>query len=329
MKVSIVMPAFNVEKTIKTAVDSVLQQSYRNLELIVVDDGSSDCTRRILEDIKKTDSRLKVITIENSGVSTARNIGIAQCTGEMLAFVDSDDTMQTNMIEVMVDQCGDDIDLVCCGYMVVSHNGEKLFSQSLEESKWSVKAAYKGIAEMQKKKAFNVLWNKLFRLDLVKTNNITMNPEVKMGEDFLFVVDYFSVMSRNMKCISDVLYNYSLSPNGAQARLNDDQSLIRRLDQLDKLKEMYDNRDYPLDSFYSEQLRCIYTAFVEANDCGSVLKIIKKDARFNELKRYFRPSNMKDKIFYMVLKSQNKMLITCMIKLFNFLKKKSGRSYKW
>ncbi len=102
-RVSVVMPAFNVEKYIERAVTSVLDQSFTDLELIVVDDGSKDSTLEMVQTLAREDSRLKVIVQENAGrPSIARNRGIARSTGEYLAFLDSDDFWFPNRVEMMV-----------------------------------------------------------------------------------------------------------------------------------------------------------------------------------------------------------------------------------
>ena len=97
-KVSIIMPVYNSEKYIKNAVLSVLNQTYKNLELIAVDDGSTDNSLEILNNIKKEDSRLKVYAKENGGISSARNYGIDRATGEYIGFIDNDDEYVPELI---------------------------------------------------------------------------------------------------------------------------------------------------------------------------------------------------------------------------------------
>ena len=91
--VSVIIPAYNIEDYIGRCLDSVLSQTYKNLEILVVDDGSSDCTGEILDDYEKKDQRIRVIHKENGGVSSARNIGIEAATGDYIGFVDGDDLM--------------------------------------------------------------------------------------------------------------------------------------------------------------------------------------------------------------------------------------------
>ena len=330
-KVSVVMPAYNAEKSIQQAVESVMKQSYKDIELIVVNDGSQDDTGQLLDKLKLSDDRLNVIHIQNSGVSNARNIGINQCTGEFVAFIDSDDSMNSKMIEILIKQMKQDIDLVCCGYMIKSTDGSTSFSQEPQRSIWNRDVLYDGIADLQDKKAFNVLWNKLFRLDIIKDSHIMMNPKVKMGEDFLFIVDYLKNTSGNMSCIPDVLYNYILSPGGAQATLNvnAEANLERRISQLLELKKLYKGSNYPLDGIYAEQLRCLYTTLMECSDTKGVLWKVHEDRRFEELLSHYNPLGKKYKIFIKLVRSRNSFLVRAAVKMFSLIKKYRGKSYAW
>ncbi|WP_440249335.1 glycosyltransferase family 2 protein [Dialister succinatiphilus] len=98
-KASVIVPVYNVEKYIHRCVDSILKQSYRNLELILVDDGSTDHSGRICDEYEKRDNRVRVIHQKNTGLSGARNTGIRQSTGDFLFFVDSDDYVSPHLFE--------------------------------------------------------------------------------------------------------------------------------------------------------------------------------------------------------------------------------------
>ncbi|WP_395015914.1 glycosyltransferase family 2 protein [Robinsoniella peoriensis] len=329
MKVSVVIPAYNAENTVRMAIDSVVKQTYKNIELIVVDDGSQDDTGKIIDAIKETDERIKVIHIQNGGVSKARNAGIEICTGEYIAFVDSDDTMKSRMIEKMVEAMTEEVDLVCCGYTTKTPDGVELFTQEPEDRCWNKRNLYEGIGNLQDKKAFNVIWNKLFRLNIIKKHNIEMDSNVRMGEDFLFVVEYLKYSVGKMRCLSKALYNYFLSPNGAQATLNDGKNFKKRIEQLNEITLLYNCEGYPLDTFYAEQLRCIYTSLIESKELEKILSLIFEDKRCIKMINEYKPTEMKYRYFLKVLKSKNKYMIFLVIKMFAFMKKKSGRIYEW
>ncbi|MFC4735429.1 glycosyltransferase family 2 protein [Bacillus daqingensis] len=100
--VSVILPVYNGSKYIKQAVNSVLNQSYQHIELIVVNDGSTDCTLEIINSLKIKDNRIRVFTRENAGVSASRNFGVSQAKGDYIAFLDHDDKMHTKMIEQLL-----------------------------------------------------------------------------------------------------------------------------------------------------------------------------------------------------------------------------------
>ena len=124
-KVSVIMPAYNVEQYIAASIDSVIRQTYPHWELLVVNDGSSDNTLNVINELAKTDSRIKVITQENQGVSVARNVALAQAAGEYITFLDGDDVYLDTYLEKMVDriQTGN-CDAVYCGQYFMKGNIE-------------------------------------------------------------------------------------------------------------------------------------------------------------------------------------------------------------
>ena len=96
--ISIIVPVYNVEKYLKKCVDSIVNQTYKNLEIILVDDGATDSSGEICDELEKLDNRIKVYHKENGGLSDARNYGVARATGSYIGFVDSDDYIDAEMI---------------------------------------------------------------------------------------------------------------------------------------------------------------------------------------------------------------------------------------
>ena len=111
-KISIIVPVFNSEKTIERCLTSLINQSYFDIEIIVVDDGSTDRTARLIEKIAEKTSLVKYFYQENSGVSAARNLGISKSNGEYIMFVDSDDCLERNACELLISEYDVDIDFV-------------------------------------------------------------------------------------------------------------------------------------------------------------------------------------------------------------------------
>ena len=121
--VSVIIPVYNVEKYLPECLDSILGQTHRRLEIIVIDDGSSDCTGRIADEYSQKDSRLKVIHQENSGVSVARNAGLDAAVGDFVAFMDGDDWADADWIETQLETLHRwDADIAVCGCELVYKN---------------------------------------------------------------------------------------------------------------------------------------------------------------------------------------------------------------
>ncbi len=129
-KVSVIIPAYNVERFIGECVNSIREQTYKNLEIIVVDDGSSDSTLEICEKLASEDDRIKLIKNNHGGVSRARNAGLDNATGELIVSVDSDDVLLPDMIETLYNKMVEtDAEVVACGCSYMTESGEHLYDR--------------------------------------------------------------------------------------------------------------------------------------------------------------------------------------------------------
>lgn len=230
--VSIVIPAYNCEKIIDKCLESVLNQTYADIEIIVIDDGSKDKTYDVVESYVKKDNRIKLKRIANSGPGGARNTGIDMATGEYLAFVDSDDMIYPNYIKNMMDQMENkDLDLVLCEMEWITEynkiedakkqenvdkNTKKINVQEnicsktqdncrLYENKQQI---LDNIIELMSSGWYiNTLCCKIYKMDYIKQNNIRINEQLDMGEDFQFNIKCLNYIEK-MAIIPDVLYQY-------------------------------------------------------------------------------------------------------------------------
>ena len=129
--ISIIIPAYNVEKYISKCLESIIKQTYSNIEIILVDDGSTDKTSEICDEYEKKDDRIKVIHTENRGVSEARNKGLENVKGNWITFVDSDDWIEEDFCEVLLKKIKDyDADIALCGYKRVTENSCEIIKTS-------------------------------------------------------------------------------------------------------------------------------------------------------------------------------------------------------
>lgn len=189
--VSIIVPVYNAEKTLRRCVDSILNQEYEDFELLLVDDGSSDASREICDGYAAADRRVAVIHKENSGVSDARNKGIDMAEGKYLQFVDSDDWIARDATKRFVRAAArDEADMVIADFYRtvgdrISHKGD-----IEEEGALSLEEFAACMMENPADFYYGVLWNKLYRKDLVEAHGLRMNGEISWCEDFMFNLEY-------------------------------------------------------------------------------------------------------------------------------------------
>ncbi len=206
IKVSIIVPVYNVEEYLGKCVNSLIAQTYKNIEIILVDDGSSDNCPHICDEFGKTDSRVKVIHKENGGLSSARNSGIRIAIGDYIAFVDSDDYVKENYIELLLNACVENNCTVsACGYY--EYYSEDNYNIVCGESDGVISSidAVKDIFTM-KNEICVVAWNKLYAKELFIDNNISY-PEGKIHED-VFTTYKLCALADNVAYVNEPLYYY-------------------------------------------------------------------------------------------------------------------------
>ena len=206
-KISIIVPIYNAEKKLHRCIESILNQSYKNLEIILVNDGSSDNSINICEKYKIKDNRIIIIDKENAGVSVARNSGLNIATGKYIQFVDSDDYINPDMCEKLIKTINkNNADVVVCGYNKIT-NG-KIESKFIKETTVFEMYNFKNtFNEIFKGALFNVPWNKLYKRE--KINNY-FKEDLSIGEDLLFNLNYFSNCNK-IEIIEKCLYCYDVS----------------------------------------------------------------------------------------------------------------------
>lgn len=204
-KISIIVPIYKAEKTISRCVRSILDQTYTNTEIILVDDGSPDSSGKICDEFAINDKRVKVIHQKNAGVSVARNIGIENATGTYIQFVDSDDYLELNMCEVLqsyIDKYN--VDMVCCGFRRTCEL-RKFKASSVGCGYYnSFQVLDKNILGLYYSGFFNSPCNKLYKRSLI-LEGFPINTS--LGEDLIFNLRYFDNIN-SFYITNNQLYNY-------------------------------------------------------------------------------------------------------------------------
>ena len=215
--VSIIIPVYNAEKCLGYCLNSIASQTYRNLEIILVNDGSTDDSLKICNNYAFLDSRIRVIDIPNAGVSNARNVGLKAATGEYIEFADADDVLNPKMVETLVDKMDTyQSDLVICGFEMVSLNSNQqpqdiihFNSASLgEECVYTQQLFFEKLScILWRTSLLECPWNKMFRKDIIRNYNLQFPIDKSLGEDFCFNIDYFAYVDK-VVILSDELYYY-------------------------------------------------------------------------------------------------------------------------
>lgn len=189
--VSIIVPVYNAEKYICRCIDSILNQEYRDFELLLVNDGSTDSSGAICEDYASRDSRIQVIQKENTGVSDSRNIAIDRARGTYLQFLDSDDWITPDATRLLVRAAEEHhCDLVISDFYRVV--GERVSPKGdIEEDGVLTKEEFASyMMENPADFYYGVLWNKLYRRDIIEQHGLRMDVDISWCEDFMFNLEY-------------------------------------------------------------------------------------------------------------------------------------------
>lgn len=275
--ISVIIPIYNVEKYLDKCVDSIINQTYKNLEIILVDDGSPDNCPKMCDDYAKKDSRIKVVHKENGGLSDARNAGMEVATGEYVSFIDSDDYISLDFYETLLETIVDnDSDIVECG--VVKFYEDNSFDEYSDDLKVTNYDTLDGLEGLINENPFKQhVWNKLYKSSVALDIPYAVG---KLNEDEFWTYQVFG-KAKKVTRINQTMYYYfqrngSIMGNGYN---------IRRLDALEgKMnRQAYIEKNFPIlttkakvDLYGS----CMFAyqsvlKFMSGNDKKKACKIIK------------------------------------------------------
>jgi len=205
--ISVIVPVFKVEKYLKKCVDSIINQTYKNLEIILVDDGSPDGSPQMCDEYMNIDSRIKVIHKKNGGLSSARNAGLRVANGEYIGFVDSDDYIAPNMYEKLFNCIIEThSDLVIGNYKFVDEAGLPIQQQTESPIKDELLTGYEALEKLNEDGwwYFITAWNKIYRKSIFDEIKF---PEGKLHED-VFVAHEIFTRCEKIVTMQEILYLY-------------------------------------------------------------------------------------------------------------------------
>lgn len=208
--ISIIVPIYKVEKYLKKCIESILKQTYKNIEIILVDDGSPDNCGKICDYYKQMDKRIKVIHKNNGGLSEARNYGIREARGDYLLFVDSDDFIAENICEILINNINKySADMAICNFYYVFENKKAIKNEMSSKKDVQVLEKENIIREyfLNYSVDLNVAWNKLYKKDIFKGKNAILFPVGKLHEDTYIMYKIYYNLNRLVR-INKPLYYY-------------------------------------------------------------------------------------------------------------------------
>lgn len=203
--ISIIVPVYNVSEYVGTCLDSLLRQTYQNVEIIVIDDGSTDNSGRICDQYaEKYSDKIKVIHTENHGLSAARNVGLKAANGKYLAFVDSDDWIEEEMCEILLENLNkSNADISSCGVKQDFNNGKDLLNKVSDSQKCNQRELAKEIIKNQN--VYGYVCNKLFKKSML--DGLQFDETLMSCEDIDFTVRYIENCKFGVYTVSE-LYHY-------------------------------------------------------------------------------------------------------------------------
>ena len=312
VKVSVIVPIYNCGKYLDRCINTILNQTYEQFELILINDGSKDNSLDILKKYKRIDNRIIIINNSNKGVSKTRNIGIDIAKGKYISFIDADDFIDKDMLENMVklieDECAD---IVMTGIILDIELNNKVNRkiQSFDED----------IAIGQKEVAVNVLKrlngtyinspvNKLYKKEIINNNNIYMNENIDLGEDLIFNLNYLS----NCKKVifkKEAYYHYCI-------RIKESLTSEYRKNKLENIEFIYNEcKEYflkcGLDKKYIEELNSNFIKWL----FYCYIDLYKENCSLNFSQKYKYIKSSKKKYKEIISNSRNKSLIIKILKI--------------
>lgn len=307
--VSVIVPVYNGEKYIDTCMKCLLEQTYSNIEIILVNDGSKDKSGEICDRYAQNNNNVKVVHKSNGGLSSARNAGIEASTGEFLYFYDVDDEITPDLVKDNVELAqkhNADVVLFCFWYYV--EDRKELISNQMQETFIGNSQEFfeRGLTEVIEKEIFNAPWNKMVRRSVMEENNIRFNTDYPIYEDVIFASEMFPKVSK-IVVNKEMYYKYFVRSSGTlitryYPNLFDAVSLYYK--NIVQYCNKYKNHDTQLARFNYLYFRLI-TAHLKQVSCH---KDLAKKEKYRLLKRICEDQLFRRAIYGIKLKGKKKII---------------------
>lgn len=229
-KVSVIIPVYNVETYVERCIDSIINQTYQELEILIINDGSKDSSGVICDKKAQQDGRIRVIHQKNQGVSVARNRGIEESTGKWLCFVDGDDYAEKDMVQMLVENADEETDLIISDFYVAStkHRKYSQFVPGKTDAFFSKTELFEHSmikSDSQQVTCIGTPWAKLYHTNLIRKNNLSFQVGLKRNQDMIFNLYAFE-KANSVRYLPVALYNYVVWENSAVHKYTPDFSVV-------------------------------------------------------------------------------------------------------
>jgi len=284
-KLSIVLPVYNTEKYLRKCLENILDSTFKDFELIIINDGSPDESEKIILEFKeKYEDKIIYIKKENSGISDTRNLGIEKATAQYITFIDSDDYIEHNMLELMMKKLDEfDFDVIACDIKLVYEDNDKV---DIISSGYNEDLYHKNKIKETMLVQYPVMWNKIYKTELVKTIKFSSGVWYEDMEYLLKLYPYIN----SIGVVKKPLYNYLQRKNSLTYTYNN-----KLYDIIDNMKSVIDfYKSNEIYNEYKEELEYLYVRYAFATfpkrlaKCGDKKKYNKGIAyAFFKVKEYF------------------------------------------
>ena len=296
-KISIIIPAYNIENYIENCLESLINQTYKNIEIIVVNDGSKDKTLQIINEFAKKDNRIKVINQQNQGVSESRNNALEKVEADYIMFVDGDDWIEKNTCEIVINEIKkENPDILCFAY-IREYKNNALKKAVFEEEKSIFKNSEikdklhrrlfglisEELMHPEKLDVLSPVWGKVYKKPLLDGLRFCPLKDIGMtGEDTFFNIDVFE-KAKKVVCIKKYLYHYRKENEKSLTKALDEQFIEKRRKSYSKMKRIIEERNY--DNSYEIALDNRYAIYLIAIGLKIVKAKVNHKTKLNNVKR--------------------------------------------
>ena len=283
--ISVIIPVYNAEMYLAELLTDIVNQTYQELEIIIINDGSTDHSLEIIKEFEKRDKRIKIVSVQNGGVSKARNIGLDCASGEYIRFIDADDRIPINSMQNLIDPFlkFPAVDLSIGNFKVEPKlpifTGETNKSELVSGKKFAER-----FVERPRTYYYGVLWNKIYRLSIIRESQIHFIESLSWCEDLLFNIQYY-VLANNICFVNkeESVYHYRMKvENSLTDKIEKDKHTFEKIekDRYNLLYEYFSN--YNLQDIFR-------TEWENVNLYYRITNIVKKQSKSDSLKlRYER-----------------------------------------